>query len=92
MNNTKQETNLDWMDAPIKSDKWRNLCFVKDGSSYYGLCVHPTEEAAKKAIIDWEKECEQCVRNDPRPLHIELGDGSCYPFSEYSHSIQIPWK
>lgn len=80
-----QADELAWMDTPIYSQDWRNLCFDKNGKSYIGYSVHPSEEAAKRRMDMIEKgirenRCSGLVTSQCR---IDSND--------YSHTIQIPW-
>lgn len=75
---TKPKNDLDWMDAPIESDKWRNLLFDKNGLSYRGIRIFKSEMVAKIAADGLDKE-----------KHTITMDG-IIPAEEYSHVIQMP--
>jgi len=64
---------------------WRNLWFLKDGSSHPG-CTGPTTKEI----------CEECGRERMEasreiPAHIAMfGDGHLCPSFEISHFITVP--
>jgi len=75
----------DWMDDPIKADKWQNLYFSKSGSTYKPKRTHETEEAAKARATKWENII---AKDDGSGWIAEWGISAL----EYSHCIQLPVK
>lgn len=74
-----------WMDAPIESDKWRNLWFAKDGRNWFGDLIYLTKEDAKKSAKNWlinNKDKHGPIPNAP-PI---------YNILDISHVIQMSVK
>lgn len=80
----KPELNLDYLDCPVKSDKWKNLTFLKDGTPVLGKMIHPSETAAKLASDEFIASFE----GDPECVSAKYN----FKYKDYSHTIQIPWR
>lgn len=84
------QPNLDWMDAPIESEKWRNMPFDKNGNSYYGHIIYDSEFTAKSIADKIKTSTRDIYVVDGPKIHI---NGITYLDREdYSHTIQIPVK
>lgn len=67
----------------IKSDKWTNIFFLKDGYSFVSPYIHPSEEAARNHAADASKILL------PGASFIER-TGKRFKSEDYSHAIQVP--
>jgi hypothetical protein len=76
------------MDAPIRSDKWRNMWFSKDGAWFLAKPIYSTEAAAKDAVN------ERLRHHDPDILYwTDICDsGNRFLKNRFSHTIQLPVK
>lgn len=91
---------LAWMTGPIKSDKWKNLIFTKNGKMYLGILVWSSEKEAFEAmqeVLRFASSVQLCgipVLDGPvKCLRTSSGEYlPCILSSEYSYSIQMPWK
>lgn len=65
--------------------KWKNITFLKNGHS----CVVEYTYASKEKAIEHMKTYEAILYSAP---FWKLCDGSTFIPSDYSHTIQIPWR
>lgn len=81
-------TNLDYLDAPIESEKWRNLHFSKCGKTFFGTPTYKSAEEARSIIelaySDWKNGIGQYDGLGSADIKIL--------YKDYSHTIQIPVK
>ena len=87
MQNLKQKPQQIDYDAPIKSDKWKNLHFSKDGKSYIGHLIFSSEQGAENYSIVQISRAKKLDLN--RIWRTMNGSLHC---KNWSHTIQIPWK
>lgn len=94
-----KDTNLDWMDEPIKADKWRNLIFTKKGNAYPGINIWSSEEMAVEALnraisaigsLNSAGGVVNCIVCHG-PFEARCGQ-KCILATDYSHAIQLPVK
>lgn len=83
----RMRRDLEKLDEPVKSERWRNLHFRKNGKSCFGRSEFTSEKAALAAAMDHLS----ALASDKYNYSIS-GSGEKYPKSEYSHAIQIPVK
>lgn len=94
----KEETNLDWMDEPIKADRWSNLYFTKCGSSGLGKKTFNSEVDAKNHAYELKQALEMNGTYAPLPngVCISMVKGRARHHGVetkiLSHAIQIPVK
>lgn len=69
----------------VKSDKWRNLYFLKDGRTVLGSSIFKTEKDAELCFIS---------TLDLAELSGGWASNGCItvPFKYFSHAIQMPVK
>ncbi|MEO8627667.1 MAG: hypothetical protein ABI612_06135 [Betaproteobacteria bacterium] len=88
MENTQPDIRrLDWLDAPIKCDKWKNLYFMTNGQSFLSSLVHPSLEEAGQGARRWIYEYKRDGNNSASDLN-----GAILARGKISHAIPIPWK
>ncbi len=85
---TKQlnKTDLDWMDEPIKADRWVNIYFETNGHSSKGMFTYPCETSAIEAVKAFYIEAEKAGK------WRRIEDGAVLPIDVLSHVIQLPVK
>lgn len=89
------DTKLKWVTLTdeIKSDKWRNLMFLKDGRSSMSGRTYPSEEMAKAGIDEWYNLCGDVAANSAAGKIRLINFQPIFLFPiEFSHAMQIPWK
>ena len=69
-------------DAPIKSDKWKNLYFDKNGKSFRGI----KNFICEKEALNYAKDC---LSNNY--YWLDTIDGKL-EVKNARYAIQIPWK
>ena len=69
----------------VKSDKWRNLYFMKDGKSHLSHVVHESE-------IDAYSFSEKCIKEARDYPYLECRNLPGYIARDVSHAIQMPAK
>lgn len=77
----------EYLDAPIKADRWRNLWFLKTGESDFGYMVHPTEEEARRVA-----ENDLRMHRDVDIPYTTQFNGMTVLWSGISHFIPMPIK
>jgi len=90
MQNLDTKPNLDWMDEPIKADRWKAMMFLTGGRSIVGQHFYASEERVFEAEREWKADTERKMgmRDD---IWCSHPDGQFW-YSEYSHCIAIPIK
>lgn len=76
---------LEEHDAPITSEKWKNLCFDKSGKSYLDSDTFSSEKKALDNIVE-------AVNRFPYVVYSGFDLAWEIDSDDYSHTIQIPWK
>lgn len=79
------------LDAPIKSDKWKNLSFDTHGNSHMGVSIFSSEIAAANCAIAAEVDADYYLNTFGQDTLWDCLD-STYLHSDHSHTIQIPWR
>jgi hypothetical protein len=84
-------------DEPIKADAWKNIDFLKDGTSFVCDMVHPSEEEARQISDNWNAETEaihrQSIADGRKGVVVtDLDDVAVYLWEDYSHTLQVPWN
>ena len=90
MTNLKIKPTIDpnaWMDEPIKADKWRNIYFLKDGTSHVGPNVRSLEDREEQA-----RHVAQRCKDLTKPFYTFRQTGVTFAKKDYSHAIQLPVK
>lgn len=70
----------------VKSDKWKNLVFTKNGASHIGVRTFNTEQEAKELMDSIEKNLQEGIITGMKTSNARISA------QEYSHAIQIPIK
>jgi hypothetical protein len=78
------------LDAPIKADRWKNLFFDKTGKSYLAPLVWPSAKDAKECSDTSDRHAKALLKTGIN-CQVKHTKGFIL-FSEYSHTIQIPWN
>ncbi len=81
--------NVEMLDQPVKSDKWKALFFTKSGQSYIGRITDNSQEATIKRVDGIIKYMEST--SNPGLCTWELHGITIYHKS-FSHYIPIPIK
>lgn len=86
MNFTYQKTDPNFSARTVQACLWKNLHFLKDGFSFCGTDTYISEQRAKEGV-DLQLQKDYLVTEN-----FETPEGDVFPWSEYSHTIQIPWN
>jgi hypothetical protein len=73
--------------AAVEKARWKNLIFLKDGSTRFGEFVWSSATEAKAAA----DQCERLIRDwnaQGIPCHIDTMDGDVF-LEDYSHAVQV---
>lgn len=80
-----------WMNAPIKAEKWRNLYFMQDGSTFCGEGLHASEQAALFRAVESVNDAKSKQEFGEVDILIR-GTKIGKLWSCVSHHIQMPVK
>lgn len=82
----------EFLDLPIKSDKWINLIFLIDGRSHIGNFLYDTALQAKIQSDKMDCEMNDITNGKLHRIVNPITNCHMYFWHEYSHTIQIPWR
>ena len=90
----KPQYALEPAGKPVEAPGWKNIIFLKSGKTFYGCNVHPSEQAARAVMKNWEEHMRRLYFQRPMGDYaiIDEQGNRLYMYSQYSHAIQIPWS
>lgn len=81
----KISTRTSYSDIEIKSDKWKNLYFTKDGQNFLDVIIFPSEKTAQEDVL----KLDLITIRPKDTIHAEDNSWNFFQ-KDFSHVIQIP--
>lgn len=89
----KKQLRLDQYDAPVKSDKWLNYWFEKNGKYHIAQVIYASENEARDMANTQLLEIKELLKRG-RPVRLYFDDAKTDTmlYADFSHVMQIPTK